>query len=102
MTKPAARPQPERRSPVPTSGIGAPPPLYPSVERIVPGAGQTSSAPAAPKPRLEMLSTRVPLDLKRQVKVRAALLGIDMQDAAREAWSAWLDAHPEAGAAAES
>lgn len=95
-----SKPQPERKRPVPTSGIGAPPPIYPHVERIVP----SESLPPAPKPKpaLEMLSTRVPTELKRQVKVRAALLDIDMQDAAREAWTAWLEAHPETKAQAGS
>jgi len=104
-----SKPTPARQRPAATSPLAGQPALVPAVEGLRVGdqtaaqaaADQSAQAPAQPAPGpvaresdWVQMGPYVPKEIKQALKVRCAQLGIEMRQAATEAYRAWLEKNP--------
>lgn len=85
----------QRQRPAAESDLAVRPRLHAEVEAIMPqeiteseSAGRRRAS--EPNEPLVMFGQRVPVSLQRKVKIAAVHRGIELQEAAVEAWRAWL------------
>lgn len=92
----------QRQRPAAESDLAGRPRLRAEVEAITPQEKTESDSngrrPAGAKrdEPLVMFGQRVPVSLQRKVKIAAVHRGIELQEAAVEAWRAWLTMQSEA------
>lgn len=90
--------QVQRQRPAAESDLAVRPRLHAEVEKIAPqeatqsevGQGERSRPRGQADEPLVMFGQRVPASLQRQVKIAAVRRGIELQEAAVEAWRTWL------------
>lgn len=92
----------QRQRPAAESDLAGRPRLHAEVEAITPqeitesdSNGRRRAGGKRDEP-LVMFGQRVPVSLQRKVKIAAVHRGIELQEAAVEAWRAWLTTQSEA------